>query len=92
MNNIPVEEYFKYHPPKTEERIKLHDCIDQTAMAMAVAIDMCVQDESTKTMAIAALQNARMLANQGITIDELVNYSSNSTEGDKPIEQGVKEI
>lgn len=69
--SIPLEEYFRYHPPMTEERKARHDAINQAAIAFAKAVQENVQDEDLYKMTIYAIQMARMLANQGITIDEL---------------------
>lgn len=66
-----MEEYFRYHPPTTEERKTSHNVINGQALAFAKAIDLYVTDPECKKMAIFALQQCRMFANQGITIDEL---------------------
>jgi hypothetical protein len=55
-DRLPIDEYFKYHPPLTEER---------------KVLDESVLDEETKKMAFFSIQQARMFANQGATIDEL---------------------
>ena len=73
----PIEELFKYHPPKTAERIAKHDLINKLALDLAKAVDESVQDETTKQYAIFAIQQARMFANQGITFDELNNNYAN---------------
>ncbi len=68
---IPIEEYFRYHPPTTADRIRKHDRINALALEFAKAIDTEIEDELTKQYAIFALQQARMFANQGIVVDEL---------------------
>lgn len=68
---IPLKEYFKYHPPLTGERKNKHNQINELSLALAEAIDTIVEDTGCKKMAIFALQQARMFANQGIVIDEL---------------------
>lgn len=70
-NDIPIEEYFRYHPPVTEERKIAHQLINDYALGFAKTIDSYVFDPECKRMAIFALQQCRMFANQGITIDEL---------------------
>ncbi len=70
--NLPIEEYFKYHPPLTEDRKEKHNQINEAALNFAKVIDSCVLDEDCKKMALFAVQQARMLSNQGITVDELV--------------------
>ncbi len=69
--NLPIEEYFKYHPPTTEERKAAHNIVNNTALEFAKVIDATVLDEDCKKMAMFAIQQARMFANQGITVDEL---------------------
>lgn len=73
MNNpkINIEEYFKYHPPVTEIRKERHNQVNALALDFAKYIDENVQDEKCKEMAFFAIQQARMFANQGITMDEI---------------------
>lgn len=71
QQEIPIEEYFKYHPPQTEARVALHGAINESALAFAKAIDGAVLDKDCKKMALFAVQQARMFANQGITIDDI---------------------
>lgn len=70
--NLPIEEYFRYHPPTTAERRRKHDRINSLALEFAKAIDVEVKDEDCKKMAMFALQQCRMFCNQAITVDELV--------------------
>lgn len=73
--NIPIEEYFRYHPPTTQERKDKHNRINEVALEFAKAVDELIEDQQTKACAIFAIQQARMLANQGITVDEIkANY------------------
>jgi hypothetical protein len=72
MNQLPLEEYFKYHPPLTQERKDAHEAINSAALAFAQVIQANVKDEDCRKMAIFAVQQARMFSNQGITVDELV--------------------
>lgn len=71
MSEIPIEEYFKYHPVVTEERKAAHNAINEAALALANAIDASVADCDCKNMAFFAVQQARMFANQGAAVDEL---------------------
>jgi len=71
IDRLPIDEYFKYHPPLTEERKAIHNAINESALAFAKVLDENVLDEETKKMAFFAIQQARMFANQGATIDEL---------------------
>lgn len=68
---LPIEEYFKYHPPQTDERKKKHETINEHSLKLASLINDVVKDSECKRMAIFAVQQARMFANQGITVDEL---------------------
>ncbi|MGB3205212.1 MAG: hypothetical protein WBB28_09505 [Crinalium sp.] len=69
--SIPVENYFRYHPPVTEKRKSAHNQINEAALNFAKAVDSLVEDEKTKEYAIFAIQQARMFANQGVVVDEL---------------------
>ncbi len=75
MDSQNIETYFKYHPPKTEERKLKHEKINRFALEFAKAVAECVKDEKTKDCAIFAIQQARMFANQGITVDEVSNIT-----------------
>jgi len=68
---LPIEEYFTYHPPQTEESKQKHETINRLTLELAKVIDELIENEETKKMALFALQQARMFANQGITVDEL---------------------
>jgi hypothetical protein len=67
---LPIEEYFTYHPPQTESRKLKHEQIGNSALAFARIVNE-IKDENCRKMALFAIQQARMFANQGITIDEL---------------------
>jgi len=69
---IPIEEYFKYHPPTTDARKQAHNAINDAALAFAKVVVDNVEDDDCQKFAIFAIQQARMFSNQGITIDELV--------------------
>ena len=66
-----LEHYFKYHPVATEGRKIAHDAINGAALEFAKTVLAHVQDEDCRKMAFFAIQQARMFANQGATIDEL---------------------
>lgn len=76
MNELPIEEYFRYHPPTTIERKEKHEAVNQSALDFALLIDATIIDEDCKKMALFAVQQARMFANQGITVDELKGNQS----------------
>jgi hypothetical protein len=69
---LSIEEYFKYHPPLTEARIAAHKEVNDKALDFAKTIDRLVKDPKCSEMAFFAVQQARMFANQGITLDELI--------------------
>ena len=75
--SLPIEEYFKYHHPLKPERIKAHEAINQAALAFAKTVEENVVDADTRRMAFFAIQQARMFANQGITVDELLKQQEN---------------
>ena len=68
---MKLEKYFKYHPPTTEERKTKHNKTNKAALRFAKEIENCVQDEELKKMAYYGVQQARMFANQGRTMDSL---------------------
>lgn len=72
MTKLPIEEYFKYHPPLTQDRKDKHEIINNVALTFASLVEELLEDEDCKKMAFFAIQQARMFANQGITIDELI--------------------
>lgn len=69
--SINIEEYFKYHPPTTEERKQKHNAVNEAALAFALVLQANVQDEDLLKMCMYSIQQARMIANQGITMDDL---------------------
>ena len=98
---IPIEEYFRYHAPDTEERKAKHEAVNSNALALALALDAAskaiddlmravqknVYDPDCRMQAFEVarelhelfsfkkylfiVQQIRMFANQGITIDAL---------------------
>ena len=75
--SLPIEEYFKYHPPTTPERIAAHNAVNEAALTFAKTVDENVADKGCAKMAFFAIQQARMFANQGITVDELLTLQNN---------------
>lgn len=71
MSKVPIDEYFKYHPPTTGQRKLNHDLVNHTALEFARLVDTIILDEDCKKMALFSIQQARMFANQGITVDEI---------------------
>ena len=74
--SIPIEEYFKYHPPITKERKEAHNAINEAALAFAKVVEANVTEAKCKDQTFFAIQQARMFANQGITIDELIQIET----------------
>jgi hypothetical protein len=68
---IPLHEQFRYHPPVTAERKRAHEEVNKAALYCAETLLCFVEDETWKQKIIDALQQARMLANQAITFQEL---------------------
>ena len=75
-NSISIEDYFKYHPPVTDARKAAHNAINEAALAFAKTVEENVLDEDCRKMAFFAIQQARMFANQGITVDELLTLQN----------------
>ena len=73
MSGLPIEEFFKYHPPQTEERQQKHDAVNAAALQFAKIVEASVKDEDYKKMARFSIEQAMMYANKGITIDSLVS-------------------
>lgn len=74
-----IQEYFSYNPPKTEKRKFRHNQINEAALAFAFSVLKNVEDEDCQKMAFFAIQQARMFANQGITVDETVDKTLDET-------------
>ena len=74
--SIPIEEYFKYHPPITEERKQAHNAVNEAALTFAKVVEANVLEAKCKDQTFFAIQQARMFANQGITIDELIQIET----------------
>ncbi|BAZ39417.1 hypothetical protein NIES4101_53700 [Calothrix sp. NIES-4101] len=68
---MKVEDYFRYYPTQSSDRKRKHERIQSLCIEFAQAIDAEIDDEECKRMALFALQQCRMFANQGITIDEM---------------------
>lgn len=66
-----IETYFTYYPPTSEWRKTRHSIINIAALNFANSILRACGDEESAQRAIDAVQTARMLANQGITVIEL---------------------
>jgi hypothetical protein len=75
--SLPIEEYFRYHPPVPgSDRIRKHDLINKTTLELAKIIDTEIKDPTTRQYAIFALQQCRMFANQGITVDDIESQNN----------------
>lgn len=86
MSRLPLEEYFRYHPPTTQERQQKHEAINTAALQFAQVIDANVENEQCKQFAMFAIQQARMFGNQGATIDELSKLSEFEAERSRRVE------
>lgn len=76
MGTNNLSSWFQYHPPQTQERREAHERVNKAAMAFAEVILDEVEDENLKLFAFYAIQQARMFANQAITIKEVNSYDS----------------
>ena len=68
-----LEDYFKYHPPTTEERVQQHQLINESAMEFAKAIESLELDEKWSEKIYDHIQMARMFANQAVTLKDIKN-------------------
>ena len=75
--SLPITEYFKYHPPTTPERVAAHNAVNDGALVFALIIEENVSNLDCLKQAYFAVQQARMFANQGITVDELQKLQNN---------------
>ena len=75
-----IQEYFSCQPPKTGKRKFRHNQINEAALAFAMSVLKNVDDEDCRKMAIFSIQQARMFANQGITVDEIAQHPSIQSE------------
>lgn len=73
---IPLEDLFRYHPPKTQERIDKHNVVNNAALEFAKAIISCT-DEEYHDKIVDKIQVIRMLANQAITTSDILKNSNN---------------
>ena len=67
-----LKEVFLYHPPTTAKRIEAHKCINEAAYEYMSRLVSVVKDKSLLLSCYYAVQQARMLANQAVTFEELL--------------------
>lgn len=67
----PIEFYFEYHPPTTQKRKDQHSLVNKASLDYAKVILANVENEEAQALIINAIQQARMLANQYITVEEI---------------------
>lgn len=72
MRRLNLEEQFKYYPPD-EESAKKHEQINKYALLFAEIVAENVENPDTVQNIINQIQIARMLANQALTYESLVN-------------------
>ena len=68
---INIADYFKYHPVQSIKRKTAHNAINSAALAFALIINEQVENSKMKDQAFMLIQQARMFANQGATLDEI---------------------
>ena len=66
-----LEDYFKYHPPTTDQRIKDHALVNESALAFAKALETLNLDPVLFSKILDSIQMARMFANQAVTMKDL---------------------
>ena len=74
---LTVKDYFTYHKCQTEERVEKHEDVNAAILDVAELLDHTIRDQDCKTMALFALQQCRMFAHQGITVDEVKKLRQN---------------
>lgn len=72
MNEENLDHWFIYHPTQTDERRQAHEAINAAALEFARVVMKNVQNPKCCEMAFFAIQQARMFANQGATLDEVL--------------------
>lgn len=65
-----ISTFFKYSPPRTEDRVARHEAVNAACLQLAQVLLEQVKDSNLVEQAIGHLQQARMFANLGITIAE----------------------
>ena len=65
-----LERRFKYHPPKTQERIDAHDTVNNSAKHFAQSVLPLISDPVKREQIYFLIQQARMFCNQEITFQE----------------------
>jgi len=73
IDGIELSEYFKYHPPTTEDRKAKHEAVNDAALKFAEVIFANCKNPAMQKLAFQTIQQARMFANQGVTLDELTS-------------------
>ena len=76
--SLPIEEYFKYHPPLTDARKAAHNTVNEAALAFAKTVEENVVDEDMRKRSFFAILDAKQFANLGITVDELLTLQNNN--------------
>ena len=71
VDGLSLEEWFCYHPVGTQYCEDAHQSINTAAQDFAETVMRFVKNEKCKEQAFWAIQQARMFANMGATVDEL---------------------
>ncbi len=65
MLELPIEEYFRYHPPTTPERMALHDRVNRDSL------EICKAFEAAKNEAeVLAIRDAAILLAEEVCLDK----------------------
>lgn len=65
---LPIEEYFRYHPPTTPERIALHDRVNRETLEICKAFI-----ESKNDVEVLGIRDAAMLLANKVCLDKTCN-------------------
>ena len=66
-----LEDYFKYHPPTTDQRIKDHALVNESALVFAKTLETLDLDPILFSKILDSIQTARMFANQAVTMKDI---------------------
>lgn len=65
-----LDKYFKWNSPVTDSRVRAHEEVNKLALEFAKKIYDHVDDPYLRLSCLRAIQEARMLANNGIALKE----------------------
>jgi len=84
MLRLPIQEYFKYHPPTTEERKRLHNSANELTLKLCLDLDRVYGDaangyEPIPRNELDEMSDQLTLSFTGLTSDQdCLNWASHS--------------